>query len=344
MVTNSHAQDEKTFFDTVRNTLLTSVPVLSALIFVVVSVKVFRAALMDTTTTVAIVSTADVVALLKGVILTLLPGFLAALTAAAIWWWAGVLPTRLDRAHRDEAQRGLFSPQALWAWAMIVTAFFTVWWPIFLVLLVPVLGTTTALVSLSLGRPTRQSSVVRESVPSLALVAAAVIGKFVVGYSWQGLVVCVVPLVVIVEAFRFPRRPRSQAALPLRGPLKVFALVAAATFIGLLTLQPNVWLPLRTITFKGAPYTLQNVPLPTRIAAYVLNRDSDTTSLLLAHPRAVIEVKNDSIDSSMPLCVPPPSSGRVLTTRASQVLKLDPDPHTPYDICPELEKHLFSGG
>ena len=140
MVTNSQSQDDKTFFDTIRTTLLTSVPVLSALIFVVVSVKVFRAALMDTTTTVAIVSTADVVALLKGVILTLLPGFLAALTAAAIWWWAGVLPARLDRAHRDAAQRGLFSPQALWAWAMIVTAFFTVWWPIFLVLLVPVLG------------------------------------------------------------------------------------------------------------------------------------------------------------------------------------------------------------
>ena len=170
------------------------------------------------------------------------------------------------------------------------------------------------------------------------------IGKFLFGYSWQGLVVCVVPLVVIVEAFRLARRPRSQAALPLRGPLKVFALIAAATFIGLLTLQANVWLPLRTITFAGTPYKLNGKTLPQSIAAYVLSSDTTKTSLLLAHPRVVIEVETKTLKSAMPLCVPPPSSGRVLTTRASQVLELDPDPGTPYDTCPELKKHLFSGG
>src|SRR6266550_2031207 len=68
--------DEKSLFVRLQSGVLTSIPALSALIFVVVAIN----------------STADVVALLKGVILTLLPGFIAAVTAASLWWWAGVLP------------------------------------------------------------------------------------------------------------------------------------------------------------------------------------------------------------------------------------------------------------
>src|SRR5262249_14997601 len=93
----------KSFFDTLRGALFASIPALSVLVFIVVAVKVFRASRMETTTTVAIVSTADVVALLKGVILTLLPGFLAALTAAAIWWWAGVIPEHAEGADPRRA-------------------------------------------------------------------------------------------------------------------------------------------------------------------------------------------------------------------------------------------------
>jgi len=153
----SHEQEPgKSFFDTLRGAVVSSVPALSALVFVVVAIKVFRASMMETTTTVAIVSTADLVALLKGVILTLLPGFLAALTAASIWWWAGVLPERLAGDDAPAAaRRALFSPQAAFAWAMTVTAFLTIWWPIFLLLFVPVLATTVALLRRSHARTRR---------------------------------------------------------------------------------------------------------------------------------------------------------------------------------------------
>lgn len=343
-MTDAQRQDEKTFFDTLRSMILTSVPVLSALIFVVVSVKVFRAALMDTTTTVAIVSTADVVALLKGVILTLLPGFLAGLTATSIWWWAGVVPERLDRASADDARRALFAPQALWVWAMLVTAFFTVWWPVFLLLLIPVLATTAALVPLSIGRTTTASRHRGRAIASAAVVTVAVIAALLAGASWAGVVICLVMLVVLVEGIHLGRRPREGARLRLRSALRVFGLAAAATFIGLLALQPNVWLPLRTITFTGTPYTLRGKTLPPRVAAYVLSTDAQSTSLLLDHPRAVIEVQTSAIRRAMPLCTPPESRGRVLTTRASQVLGFDKDPHSPYDTCPDLARHLFRGG
>jgi hypothetical protein len=276
----------KSFFDTLRGALFASIPALSVLVFIVVAVKVFRASRMETTTTVAIVSTADVVALLKGVILTLLPGFLAALTAAAIWWWAGVLPEHAEGADpRRAATRALLCPQAILAWALIVMAFFTVWWPIFLVLLLPVLFVTGVLIAQSLGR-------------------------------------------------------RLLATVPLRRTLRVFGLVAAAVFVGLLTLEPSVWLPLRTITVAKGTLTLNGKALPHQFPAYVLSSDEHGASLLLNDPRAVIQVGPNEIEKSMPLCVPPESRWRVLTLRASQVLGIDADPHSPYDVCPELPRRF----
>ena len=59
------ADPGKSFFDTLRGAVLSSVPALTALVFVVVAVKVFRASMMETTTTVAIVTNADLFALLK---------------------------------------------------------------------------------------------------------------------------------------------------------------------------------------------------------------------------------------------------------------------------------------
>ncbi len=47
---------------TLASTVLSSIPVLSAIVFLAVAIKVFRASNMETVTTVAIVSTADVVA------------------------------------------------------------------------------------------------------------------------------------------------------------------------------------------------------------------------------------------------------------------------------------------
>jgi hypothetical protein len=284
----------KSFFDTLRGAVLSSVPALSALVFVVVAIKVFRASMMETTTTVAIVSTADLVALLKGVILTLLPGFLAGLTAASIWWWAGILPERLDGADAPAAaRRGLLSPQAAFAWAMIVTAFFTIWWPIFLLLFLPVLATTVALVRRARARR---------------------------------------------------RQLESYETLPLRTTLRVFGLVGAAVFVGLLTLQPSVWLPLRKITFTGTPPTLKGHVLPEHVAAYVLDGDDDGANLLLNKPRAVIRVASGQIGPNTPFCVPPESRLRFLTLRASQIVRLDSDPHSPYEQCPEIPQRLLGGG
>jgi len=41
-------------------------------------------------------------------------------------------------------------------------------------------------------------------------------------------------------------------------------------------------------------------------------------------------VANSEVKPSMPLCVPEESSFRVWTTRASQELGIDVDPHSPY--------------
>ena len=279
------------FFDTLRGAVLTSVPALTALVFIVVAIKVFRASIMETTTTVAIVSNADLFALLKGVILTLLPGFLAGLTAASIWWWAGMIPERLDGADAPAAaRRALFSPQAVFAWAMTVTAFFTIWWPIFLLLFVPVLLTTVALARRS-------------------------------------------------RALRAP-----YDTLPLRRMLRVLGLVGAAVFVGLLTLRPSVWLPLRTITFTGMPPTLKGRVLPQEVAAYVLDSDDKGADLLLNEPRAVIHVSTAEIEKNTPFCVPPESSLRIVTLRASQLLRIDEDPHSPYEQCPEIPQRLLGGG
>jgi hypothetical protein len=281
-VVNAEKNDES-FFETLRGGVLTSIPALSALVFVVVAVKVFRTSGMEATTTVAVVSTADVVALLKGVILTLLPGFLAGLTAASMWWWAGVLPGRKESEElRAAASGALLSPQAFLAWAMIVMAFFTISWPIFLALFLPIACATYVLLRESRGR-------------SMKLTAR------------------------------------------LRPGLRAFGLGAAAVSIGFLTLTPSVWLPLRTITVAPKhDVTFMGDPLPRKFAAYVLSRDDGEASLLLADPRAVLQVSSTALEPSMPLCVPPESDARWLFLRLSQVLRIDPDFHSPYDPCPDL--------
>jgi hypothetical protein len=269
------------FFDALRGGVMSSIPALSALVFVIVSVKVYRASGQEATTTVAIVASADSVALLKGVILTLLPGFLAGLTAASMWWWAGVLPAQ--PADRPGAARAaLRSPQAVLVGALVVMAFYTIPWTVFLGLFLPVAGAAFVLVRESRGRELR-------------------------------------------------------ATAHLRSALRTFGLGAAAVSIGFLTLSPSVWLPLRTITVAPEhSVTFNGHRLPSKFAAYVLSRDDHDASLLLADPRAVLQVSSRSIERVMPLCVPPESSARWLFLRLSQVLRVDPDPHSPYDACPAL--------
>ena len=341
MVTHDEAPTPKpdpvaSFFDTLRGAILASIPALSALVFVVVAVKVFRASYMETTTTVSIVSNADPFQLLKGIILTLLPGFLAALVAAAVWWWGGILPARLDESEAPaDARRGLFSPQAVWAWAMAITAFFTIWWPVFLLLLVPVLATTGALIPVAFGKSggasRRTAALVRGAVAVTAgaLLLAALVGSI----PWTAFAIVFVPVVVLPEAVLYGLKPHARATLPLRRALQVFGLLAAAAFVGVLTLSSNVWLPLRQITFTGTPPALKKGQLSTEVAAYVLSKDDNGLSLLIDDPRAVVDVTNSEVKPAMPLCVPEESSFRVWTTRASQELGIDVDPHSPYPTC-----------
>jgi hypothetical protein len=337
------ATDAPTFFDTLRGTLLTSIPALSALVFVIVAVKVFRSSMMETTTTVAIVSTANAVDLLKGVILTLLPGFLAGLVAISIWWWGGVLPRSYDEpGSSDEIRRALFSPQAAFAWAMVVTAFFTIWWPVFLILLVPVLASTAALGARwargpAAGEVERRRLAWELVLPPLVITTVLVVLLVATGLEWPAFFILLVPLVVLSAALVFGWS-RRQPALRLRAALRVFGLVAAAVFVGILALEPSVWLPLRKVTFVGPTPVLKRKPLPRNVAAYVLSSDDKSISLLLDKPRAVVQVDPRRVSNSMPLCVPPESSGRILTLRASQVLGIDPDPHSPYGTCPGIKK------
>ena len=124
----------QTFVENFRGKVLSSIPAVSALTFVLVAVKVYRAAGMEASTTVAIVSGADIVALLEGVILTLLPSFLALLVSAAIWWWARGL--RFSEAKETPGQ-ALLSIDHVTAWILVAVGFLTLPWPFFVVLFVP---------------------------------------------------------------------------------------------------------------------------------------------------------------------------------------------------------------
>jgi hypothetical protein len=139
-------ESDKTFIGTLGGMVLTSLPVVSAVVFFAVAIKVFRVANMETATTVAVVSQADVVALLKGVVLTLLPGFLAAVVAAAIWWWAGEIASPVSEGASKIQQApskarwavSPSNPKFVLVIACLTVAFFTLPWSLLLIFLVPV--------------------------------------------------------------------------------------------------------------------------------------------------------------------------------------------------------------
>jgi hypothetical protein len=279
-------KQRKSFLETVQNSVLTSIPVLSALVFIIVTIKVFRVSGMETTTTVAVVSQADAFELLKGVILTLLPAFLEAMTAAALWAWARALPRRDppsgEGSARQAARGTLLSREAGVAWAFTAVAFFTITWVVF-----------------------------------LGFFLAAVVTTIVLIVAWRS------------------GRPPGRRMERLRIGLMGASFLAAAGSIGSLMLASTPWLPLRAVS--AAPdhtLMLKDTVLPSRIGAYVLKRDDKGTSLLIDDPRAVVEVEPGDLKSKMPLCVPPPGSGRWYKIRASQVLHFDADVPSPYPVCP----------
>lgn len=152
----------------VSGAILSGIPLVTTVLFFVAAVKVFRAANMETATTVAVVSSADVVALLKGVILTLLPGFLAALTSAAIWWWSGILPSSLaheadgpgsEQWARVRSAYALDNPRFGAVAGALSVAFFTLPWTVFLLFLVVVFGALLVLRLQSRSRWTRVTRV-----------------------------------------------------------------------------------------------------------------------------------------------------------------------------------------
>lgn len=285
-------QDDPTgFFHTIRGEILTAIPALSALTFVIVAVKVFRASGMEATTTVAVVSAADPFVLLKGVVLTLLPGFLTAVTAMALWWWGGALPTTTGAVHRTATDVGLLTPEAAFGWVMVVMAFFTVSWPLFLLLFLPAAVVTAVLV-----RGVRGAGLTGSRLRRLRVWLRAVTGS------------------------------------------------AALLAVAFLALTPSLWVPLRTIEVEpGRTVTANGEELPRAFAAYVLGGDDDSVSLLLADPRAVVEVGTDQIAPHPQLCVTPESPFRGFYLRASQVLGIDPDDHSPYPLCPELDTTSIFG-
>jgi hypothetical protein len=297
MVPPAPAETTKTLSETVRSGILTSIPLVSALTFVIVAIKVFRVSGMETTTTVAIVSTADTLALLKGVVLTLLPGFLEVLTAAAVWAYRSVLPIQ-DLADGDDlkkAARGaLLSPEAAVAWALTVTAFFTIAWPIFALFFLPMAATTA----------------------SLAL-----------------------------ESVTGRRRGTRRWLRRWHRALGVVSIAIAAVAICLLALAPTVWTPLRAVTFapNHAPATLQGKQLEPKLAAYVLNEDDKGVTLLVDDPRGVVELGADELEPDKPFCVAPESSTRWLSLRLSQVVHIDQDNHSPYQVCPGLSAQGLLG-
>jgi hypothetical protein len=338
-------EQAKSFFETFQHSVLTSVPALSVLTFLLVAVKVFRVSGMEASTTVAIVSTANTAALLKGVVLTLLPGFIAAVIAAAVWRWAESLPVAGEGTGMTTAHEA--GDLAL-AWAMVAAGFFTIPWPIFLAFFMPMLLASTPLVDRRLSSRKTQIVRIKCGFRILALgisafsiaygVAWASVGDTSSNWFWTILLVFFLGLFLLVY------RPVNQTLdawdamhwRRARKILRVFGAGAAALMIGYLALSQTVWLPLRLIEVQpGKAIELNGQALPERFGAYVLTQDDKGASLLLETPRAVIQVGPKVIADNPQICIPEPSSFRRLFLRASQILHLESDPGSPYPVCPQ---------
>jgi len=321
------------------------VPALSVLTFVLVAVKVFRVSGMEASTTVAIVSTANTVALLKGVVLTLLPGFIAAVIAAAIWRWVESLP---DADEGTGVTTVHAAGDLALAWAMVTAGFFTIPWPIFLAFFLPMLVASAPLLDQRLSSRKRHIARMKHGFRILAIgtgafsiaygVAWAAVGDTSSNWFWTIL------LVLFLGLFLLAYRPVNRTLdawdamhwQRARKVLRVFGAGAAALMIGYLALSQTVWLPLRSIEIQpGPPIELNGRTLPERFGAYVLTQNDKGASLLLEAPRAVIELGPEVIADNPPICIPEPSSLRRLFLRASQILHLESDPGSPYPVCPQ---------
>jgi len=305
-------KSESALLDTARQVLLTGVPIVSVLMFIAVAIKVFRAAHMETSTTVAIVSSANVVALLKGVVVTLLPGFLAGLIAAAVWLWVRAMPGGPIR--RTDAKQAVVGPNAVLLWSLLAIGFFTVPFIVYLLIVLPV------------------------ALLTLLLLARWWTGWSATKYRRTRKVAGVVfwPVVWLINHVLLGRR--TTAAIPfVRKSMVSISLVAAIASTLFLAISPEVWLPLRTIviTPEHSIAVGDHIVLRHQVAAYVLETDATKTTLLTDDPRAVITVSTATVAPYPAICIPKRSGPRWPLLRTSQLIGLDGDFPSPYAQCPE---------
>jgi hypothetical protein len=330
---NGEKGNGQTFLDKLG--AVSSISSVSAVTFILVAIKVFRASGMEASTTVAVVSGADILTLLEGVILTLLPSFIGLVTAAAIWWWSRKLPEGGDR----EASRKAFLDQDhLTAWVLVTVGFFTV--PS--VLLIPAIP--MLLSAFWLFRHIRDAGwirVLRVIVPILwvvVIVVWAIAG--IAARAWPAFALLFVVTTVSGLWLLFGDHDKLPSRKRLTWYGRAIALtcfVAVVLNLYFLALSPTVWLPRRLIdTESGEAVVVGEVTMPDRFGAYVLSTDDEKVSLLLDDPRAVVEVGPGVVAPLPPICVPPRPNvlARALFLRPVQLLGLEPDPGTPYSTCP----------
>jgi uncharacterized membrane protein YidH (DUF202 family) len=117
--------DETTAGQGFQKWILTNLASISVLSFLVVAIKIFRVSDMETSTALAVVTTADTASVIRGVVISLLPAFLATLIATLAWW------------RSQAAIEGATFPLPRWAaWLLFALSLFVVATVAFVVLLV----------------------------------------------------------------------------------------------------------------------------------------------------------------------------------------------------------------
>jgi hypothetical protein len=116
--------DEVTTGEQLQSWIRSNLGTISVLSFLLVAIKVFRVSDMETSTALAVITTADTGAVVRGVLISLLPAFLAVLIASYAWW-------------RSQATiRGTAFPLRRWvAWLLFALSMFIVATVAFVVLL-----------------------------------------------------------------------------------------------------------------------------------------------------------------------------------------------------------------
>lgn len=326
--------ERPTFIGALKDSALSSVTTVSVLTFVLVAVKVFRASGMEASTTAAVVIGADLVALLEGVILTLLPSFIGLVIAGAIGWWAWWVPRNgVEAACRKE----FLNLDHVTAWTLVAIGFLTVPSPL-LVPAIPMFFCGWALFRhvwddtwIKNARRTTYALVCLLGIGWIlaAISAIEIPWGFVLGLS-------IAIALIALDTRRRPHATRDPKWIRRTRVLTLLAcFVSAILNIYYLALSPTVWLPLRQIELTTqTPPRLKDEVLPREFGAYVLSSDDKRVILLVDDPRAVVELRPDDLEPHPPICVPERSGlPRELFLRPVQLFGIEEDPDTPYLPC-----------